>query len=26
VEIFDHEDADRDYVHEADLERRRGRR
>ncbi len=26
VEIFDHEDADQDYVHEADLERRRGRR
>jgi hypothetical protein len=26
VEIFDHEDADRDYVHEADLERRRGAR
>ena len=26
VEIFDHEDADRDYVHEADLERRRGTR
>jgi hypothetical protein len=23
VEIFDHEDTDRDYVHEADLERRR---
>jgi hypothetical protein len=23
VEIFDHEDADQDYVHEADLERRR---
>ncbi len=22
VEIFDHEDADRDYIHEADLERR----
>jgi hypothetical protein len=26
VEIFDHEDADRDYVHEADLERERGGR
>ncbi len=26
VEIFDHEDADRDYVHEADLERRHGGR
>jgi hypothetical protein len=26
VEIFDHEDADRDYVHEADLERRHGQR
>jgi hypothetical protein len=26
VEIFDHEDADQDYVHEADLERRRGGR
>jgi Ni/Fe-hydrogenase subunit HybB-like protein len=26
VEIFDHEDADKDFVHEADLERRKGRR
>ena len=26
VDIFDHEDADRDYVHEADLERRPGER
>jgi hypothetical protein len=26
VEIFDHEDADRDFVHEEDLERRKGSR
>jgi len=26
VEIFDHEDADQDFVHESDLERRRGGR
>jgi len=26
VEIFDHEDADRDFVHEEDLERRKGGR
>jgi hypothetical protein len=26
IEIFDHEDADQDFVHEADLERRKGRR
>jgi hypothetical protein len=26
VEIFDHEDTDRDFVHEADLERRQGGR
>jgi len=26
VEIFDHEDTDQDFVHESDLERRRGRR
>jgi hypothetical protein len=26
VEVFDHEDADRDFVHEADLERRKGER
>lgn len=26
VEVFDHEDADRDFVHEADLERRREER
>jgi hypothetical protein len=26
VEVFDHEDADRDFVHEADLERRKGSR
>jgi hypothetical protein len=26
VEVFDHEDQDRDFVHEADLERRKGSR
>jgi hypothetical protein len=26
VEVFDHEDADRDFVHEEDLERRHGKR
>ena len=26
IEIFDHEDADKDFVHEADLERRKGSR
>ncbi len=26
IEIFDHEDADQDFVHEADLERRKGSR
>jgi hypothetical protein len=26
IEIFDHEDADQDFVHEADLERRKGGR
>jgi hypothetical protein len=26
VEVFDHEDADRDFVHEGDLERRREER
>ena len=26
IEIFDHEDADKDFVHEADLERRKGGR
>jgi len=26
VEVFDHEDAERDFVHEEDLERRHGKR